>query len=88
MSAVAHLHGHVRWPGKPTSGRYVYKSRSEGEWYWQCDLHDDPVVLPEQYGEGWLTMQGAFRDAMAHARVCSARYPEEGADRTNRSRDA
>lgn len=68
MTAVAHLHGHVRWPGKPTSGRYVFKC--EGGWYWQCDLHDDPEALPDQYGPTVLTMQEAFVGAMEHAKVC------------------
>lgn len=39
MAGTAHLAGHERWPGMPTSGRYVYKTASG--WYWQCDLCGD-----------------------------------------------
>lgn len=72
MAGKAHLHGHVRWPGKPTSGRYVYREEGGG-WYWQCDLHDGLEALPGQYSErDWATVQEAFEDALKHAADCTA----------------
>lgn len=68
MTATAHLHGVVRHPGKPTSGRFVYKCRDG--WYWQCDLHDEAVPPDDQYGHIVTTMQEAFAGAIAHAAVC------------------
>jgi len=72
MPGKAHLSGLVRWPGMPTSGRFVYQSRLRGGWYWQCDLHDDNPSLPDQWGEGFKTMRAAFDAAMEHAEVCDA----------------
>ena len=71
MAGTAHLHGHTRWPDKPTSGRYVYKSDGGG-WHWQCDLHGEPESMPDQYGLNAPTMQDAFAGALAHAASCTA----------------
>jgi len=62
----------TRWPGKPTSGRYVDTSSrlSPGYWWWQCDLcgADADTVLE---GDGWFdTMQEAFADCLEHAKTC------------------
>lgn len=71
---TAHDHGHVRFVGKPTSGRYVYRSRNnDGSllpgWQWQCDLHWHGEALPSEYGYA-ATMQGALAGALAHAPDC------------------
>lgn len=59
----------TRWPGKPTSGRLVYRGRETGRWYWQCDLHPEDWAQPDQWG-----MHRAWGDALtaclAHAQVC------------------
>lgn len=71
MAGTAHItYGLTRWPGKPTSGCFVYRSRAREGWYWQCDLHDEDPALPDQYGELVPTMQEAFASALAHAHVC------------------
>jgi hypothetical protein len=71
MAGTAHItHGLTRWPGKPTSGRFVYRSRVRGGWYWQCDLHDDDPSLLSQYGGLVSSMQEALAGALAHAAVC------------------
>lgn len=60
-----HPHSLQRWPGKPTSGRYVYRS-ANGLWYWQCNLCHAPVR-----SSGSRHMQDAFWLAQRHAeRVC------------------
>jgi hypothetical protein len=59
----------IRWPGKPTSGRYVY-GNGPHKWSWQCDLHEDLAddeLSPGGYGN---SMQEAFAAAMAHAAEC------------------
>lgn len=61
MAGTAHLQGLTRWPGKPTSGRYVY--RAEYGWFWQCDLCD-------AYEVGYESMTLAFSDCLKHARNC------------------
>lgn len=58
-----------RWPGKPTSGRYVY--RCIGGWHWQCDLHGDDDAPDAEGGIVLPTMQEAFAGALAHAAVCT-----------------
>lgn len=68
MAGTAHLDGHVRWPGKPTSGRYVYKGHYE--WYWQCDLCG-------AYHHDYTTMQGAFKDCLEHSEDCTGEWDEE-----------
>lgn len=55
----------VRWPGKLTSGRYVFRTRSG--WYWQCDLHDDTEPDRLTCGDTVPTMQEAFAGALRHA---------------------
>lgn len=57
------------WPGKPTSGRSVYKGRETGAWVWQCDLHDEDPVPDDQWGTA-ATMVEAALAAIEHARVC------------------
>lgn len=80
MAGTAHItHNLTRWPGKPTSGRFVYRSRVRGGWYWQCDLHDGDVAQPDQYGDVVPTMQEAFAGALAHAAVCTASAGEDSA---------
>lgn len=68
----------VRYPGKPTSGRYVYGYLSSG-WWWQCDLHGEEYDAdPDGYGQRadiWATKwhktwRSAFDEAYAHALVC------------------
>jgi hypothetical protein len=56
-------------------------------WYWQCDLHDDDVAQPDQYGDG-ATMREAFAGALAHAKVCSARVRDNHTHDSRVSRDA
>lgn len=67
----------VRWPGKRTSGRYVY--RCIGGWHWQCDLHGDDDAPNAEGGRVVPTMQEAFAGALAHALVCD-RSVERGSD--------
>lgn len=57
----------VRWPGKPTSGRYVYRvtNCAEPGWYWQCD-----ACNLEAYGGPCSTMPDAFKEAKEHSRQC------------------
>jgi hypothetical protein len=60
----------IRWGGKPTSGRYVYRCVSG--WTWQCDLHGDELG-PEDEGPGGdvvSTMGEAFHEAYCHALTC------------------
>lgn len=52
--------------GKPTSGRFVYKSRSSREWYWQCDLCERTSVGITQH----LAWVSAFQGALTHERTC------------------
>jgi hypothetical protein len=93
MAGRMHLLGHTRHPGMPTSGRYVYRPRTSDMqsisdvWYWQCDLHDDDVAQPDQYGDG-ATMREAFAGALAHAKVCSARVRDNHTHDSRVSRDA
>ncbi|USH44465.1 hypothetical protein SEA_CASSITA_10 [Microbacterium phage Cassita] len=64
MSGTAHFQGVNRWPGKPTSGRYVY-TYNDGWWYWQCDMCDI-------YGhESYSSMQEAFGDCLNHVYKCT-----------------
>jgi hypothetical protein len=74
MAGTAHLHGLVRHVGKPTSGRFVYKTRDGGGWYWQCDLHDDEDA--ENGGPVVKTMQEAFAGALRHAETCKPYWEE------------
>lgn len=65
-------HNLTRHSGKPTSGRYVFKSNFGKEWYWVCDLC-------EEWNAPYPTQPEAFRGAMIHALVClddnaNARY--------------
>lgn len=69
MAGTAHLAGHERWPGMPTSGRYVYKTASG--WYWQCDLCGD---LQPGLSDA---MTDAFSLAVVHARACVGYYSED-----------
>lgn len=56
---------HFRWPGMPTSGRYVYKIRDRrDEWYWQCDICGAPRF---DEAKTYLDMSSAFRLAHYHA---------------------
>lgn len=57
------------WPGKPTSGRFVYPGRESGVWYWQCDLHSEDPVLDDQWGmtDTWAA---AMSGALTHATAC------------------
>lgn len=61
-----------RWDSKPTSGRSVYKGRESGDWFWQCDLHDEDPVPDDQWGRA-TTMREAFDLAVAHASSCHFR---------------
>lgn len=70
MAGSAHLRGHVRWPGMPTSGRYVYRTDA-GRWYWQCDLCGD-----SQFNDS-ATMRDAFDLATIHAGDCVGHHPED-----------
>ena len=65
-----------RWPNKPTSGRYVYKGKTSGRWYWQCDLHPGEedefggcYAEEGTYGEA-RTWRESFAMALLHARQC------------------
>jgi len=59
----------TRWPGKPTSGRSVYRGRDSGAWYWQCDLHPDEDWTDEWgIADTWGEVMAA---AIAHAVHCS-----------------
>ena len=69
MAGTAHLAGHERWPGMPTSGRYVF--RTENGWYWQCDL-----CGYSQFNHS-RTMQDAFTLAVIHAGDCVGHFPED-----------
>lgn len=61
----------TRWPGKPTSGRYVYRCVSG--WTWQCDLHPDSEYTADGESQPWMygpvvpTMRQAFDGALSHA---------------------
>ena len=55
----------VRWSGKRTSGRYVYRGQSSGLWWWQCDLHEDEFHHGQE-----STMAAAFSAALQHATIC------------------
>lgn len=59
----------TRWEGKPTSGRYVYRGAITGDWFWQCDLHDEYEDGDGTDGSA-LTMPEALRAALAHAAEC------------------
>lgn len=70
MAGCAHLAGLTRWPGMPTSGRYVFR-RDDGTWYWQCDLCGD-----SQFNSS-PTMRDAFTLAVIHAGDCVGYYAED-----------
>lgn len=61
MAGTAHLQGLTRWPGKPTSGRFVFKGGEN--WFWQCDLCD-------AYETDYPTMPLAFEGCLHHASNC------------------
>lgn len=77
MAGTAHLQGLTRWPGKPTSGRYVYQGLDGTFWFWQCDLCG---AYGGELGGGFhRSMQSAFRDCLIHASECidrPVRYEE------------
>lgn len=57
-----------RLPGKPYSGRLVYKGAVTGTWYWQCDLHDEEdLMFYCGAGENWHEV---FSEALSHSYVC------------------
>lgn len=62
-------YGHVRWPGRPTTGRYVHRDAPR-QWSWQCDLHE----ISHGSWHTFPTMQEAFENAMIHARECKPDY--------------
>ena len=73
MAGTAHLtHGLVRHAGKPTSGRFVYKARETGRWYWQCDLCGAPSQTMTVD-----TMQAAFAEALDHAPWCTGHWDDD-----------
>lgn len=72
MAGTAHLSGHVRWPGMPTSGRYVYRTPT-GRWYWQCDLCGESQSEPNTSP----AMREAFGLALAHVPECIGYYTED-----------
>lgn len=49
--------------GKPTSGRFVYRSRSRNLWHWQCDMC-------HAYEIDFLSWLDAMRNALDHAQLC------------------
>ena len=73
MPGTAHItHGLVRHVGKPTSGRFVYKARDTGRWYWQCDLCGAPSQTMTVD-----TMQAAFTEAIDHAQSCTGHWGDD-----------
>lgn len=70
MAGTANL---VRYPGMPTSGRYVYHYGFH-HWQWQCDLCGAP---DEASTRKYSSQLEAFLDAMKHAEVCTEEYEEE-----------
>jgi len=61
-------HHVTRWPGKPTSGRYVYRYKAGG-WGWQCDLHEISVAAYHSFP----THAQALENALIHAAKCPER---------------
>ena len=61
-------HHIVRWLGRPTSGRYVYRL-GKGIWSWQCDLHDITVAAFHTFP----THGEALENALIHAKNCTER---------------
>lgn len=64
---------HFRWPGMPTSGRYVYKVRYTDDWYWQCDVCGAPRFEDAKTYPDMLT---SFQEAWLHAADYCAGYWE------------
>lgn len=60
--SVPHVWVLQRYNGKPTSGRYVYKSQSG--WHWQCDMC-------ERYEYDFSTWKDAIFDALTHTYFCN-----------------
>lgn len=58
----------VRHPGKPTSGRYVYRTSDGFGWYWQCDLHDEDGPVASYHT--FPTQGMALANALLHAVEC------------------
>lgn len=54
----------TRHKGKPTSGRFVYRSRSRNLWHWQCDLC-------HSYEIDFQSWADAMRNALDHANQCN-----------------
>jgi hypothetical protein len=73
MAGTAHItHQLTRWPGKPTSGRFVYRSKARpGRWWWQCDLCEQPDY--EDDAPGFSSWRDALSEALRHADVCTER---------------
>lgn len=61
-------HNLTAWSNMPTSGRFVYKGRSSGLWYWQDDMCES-----DGGDGGYPDMRSAFAAALEHAITCPHR---------------